>query len=76
MPRQNFTCGKCLVNKYVLNLLINKKRQEVEKIIIKPQANCFIIIIIDNATNFSLIINRRRKWISRVKSENGVWQVG
>lgn len=76
MSRQNFTCRKCLVNKYVLNLLINKKRQEVERISIKPQANCFIIIIIYNATNFSLIINRRRKLISRVKSENGVWQIG
>lgn len=59
--------------KYVLNLLINKQRQEVKRIIIKPQANYIIIVIIDNATNFSLIINRRRKWISRVKSENGVW---
>lgn len=72
MPRQNCICSKCSINIYVLNLLINKKRQEVERIIIKPWANCFIIIIY-NATNFSLIINRRRKWISRVKSEKGVW---
>lgn len=75
MPRQNFTRRKCLINKYVLNLFINKKRQEVKRIIIKPQASCFIIIIY-NVSNFSLIISRKRKWISRVKSENKVWQIG